>query len=87
MERDQQFIYELTKQLVAELCVACQLNTSLRAKPKSSNTKGDLIYKVHSTTTCSGCMLCSLIFSFAYLVYQWWSVSACYYIGPIPVPW
>ena len=41
LERDQRFINEL----VAELCAACQLNPSRGAKPKSSNTKADLIYK------------------------------------------
>ena len=37
VERDQRFINELAKQLVAELQVACELN--------ASDTKVDLIYK------------------------------------------
>ena len=37
--------HDLTKQLVAELRAACQLNPNLGAKPKSSDTKADLIYK------------------------------------------
>ena len=45
LHRDQKFINELVKQLVAELRVACQLNISPSAKPKSSSTKADLIYK------------------------------------------
>ena len=40
-----QFINEPAKQLVAELRMACQLNASPGAKPKSSDTKVDLIYK------------------------------------------
>ena len=45
LERDHLFINELAKQLVAELRAACPLNTSRGAKPKSSDTKADLIYK------------------------------------------
>ena len=45
LECDQRFITELAKHLVAELRVACQLNTSLGAKPKSSHTKSDFIYR------------------------------------------
>ena len=45
LERGQEFIEEPTKQLVVELRVACQLNTSYGAKPKSSDTKTNLIYK------------------------------------------
>ena len=45
LERDQLFINELAKQRVVELRTACQLNTSLGEKPKSSDTKLDLIYK------------------------------------------
>ena len=45
MVRDQQFINEVIKQLVVELRVPCQLNTSLGTKPKSSDMKTDLIYK------------------------------------------
>ena len=44
-ERDQLFINDLAKQLVAELRAACQLNPNPGAKPKSSDTKADLIYK------------------------------------------
>ena len=43
LERDQLFIHDLSKQLVAELRAACQFNPS--AKPKSGGTKTDLIYK------------------------------------------
>ena len=43
-ERDQLFINELAKQLVAELRAACQLNPNV-ARPKSNDTKTDLIYK------------------------------------------
>ena len=45
LECGQFFINELAKQLVAELCAACHLNTSLGAKPKSSDTEAELIYK------------------------------------------
>ena len=46
LERDQLFIInDAAKQLVVELRAACQLNTSPGAKPKSSDTKADLIYK------------------------------------------
>ena len=46
LERDQLFIInDLAKQLVAELRAACQLNPNPGAKPKSSDTKADLIYK------------------------------------------
>ena len=45
LERDQIFINDLAKQLVAELRAACQLNPNPGAKPKSSDTKTDLIYK------------------------------------------
>ena len=45
LERDQLFINDLAKQLVAELRAACQLNPIPGAKPKSSDTKTDLIYK------------------------------------------
>ena len=44
LERDQLFINDLAKQLVAELRAACH-NTGLGAKPKSNDTKADLIYK------------------------------------------
>ena len=45
LERDQLFINDLSKQLVAELRAACQFHPNLGAKPKSSDTKMDLIYK------------------------------------------
>ena len=45
LERDQLFVNDLAKQLVVELHAACQLNTNRGAKPKSSDTKADLIYK------------------------------------------
>ena len=45
LERDQLFINDLSKQLVAELRSACQFNPNPGAKPKSSDTKTDLIYK------------------------------------------
>ena len=67
LERDQQFINELAKQLVAELCI---------------DAKSDLIRRralLH--------VVYPFRFSMFSLVYQWWSVYACYYIGPIPMPW
>ena len=45
LERDQLFIDDLSKQLVAELRAACQFNPNPGAKLKSSDTKTDLIYK------------------------------------------
>ena len=45
LERDQLFINDLSKQLVAELHAAYQVNPNPSAKPKSSDTKTDLIYK------------------------------------------
>ena len=45
LERDQLFINDVSKQLVAELRAARQFNPNLVAKPKSSDTKTDLIYK------------------------------------------
>ena len=45
LERDHLFINDLSKQLVAELRAACQFNPNPGAKPKSSDTKTDLIYK------------------------------------------
>ena len=45
LERDQLFINDLSKQLVAELRAACQFNPNRGAKPKSSDTKTDFIYK------------------------------------------
>ena len=45
LECDQLFINDLSKQLVAELRAACQFNPTPGAKPKSTDTKTDLIYK------------------------------------------
>ena len=45
LERDQLFINDMAKQLVVELCTACQLTTNIGAKPKSGDTKAELIYK------------------------------------------
>ena len=45
LEWDQQFINELTKQMIVEVGVVCQLNTKPGAKPKSFGTKSDRIYK------------------------------------------
>ena len=45
LERDRLFINDLSKQLVAEFRTACQFNPNPGAKPKSSDTKTDLIYK------------------------------------------
>ena len=45
LERDQLFIDDLCKQVVPELRAACQLNANPGAKPKSGDTKTDLIYK------------------------------------------
>ena len=45
LERDQLFIDDLCKQLVKELRAACQLKPNPDAKPKSGDTKMDLIYK------------------------------------------
>ena len=45
MERDQLFINDLAKQLVVELRAACQLNPNPSAKPKSTDTKANLIYE------------------------------------------
>ena len=45
VERDQLFIDDLSKQLVAELRAACRFNPNPGAKPKSGDTKTGLIYK------------------------------------------
>ena len=45
LEHDQLFINDLSEQLVAELRAACQFNPNPGAKPKSSDTKTDLIHK------------------------------------------
>ena len=45
LERGQLFIDDLCKQVVPELRAACQLNVNPGAKPKSGDTKTDLIYK------------------------------------------
>ena len=44
LEHDQPFINDLAKQPLVEFRVACQLNTNRGAKPKSMDTKSDLIY-------------------------------------------
>ena len=69
LERAQQLINELIKQLVVELRMTCHLNTSPSVKPKSSYTKTDLIYK---RAFCN--YLWRVHVSSAYLVYQRWSV-------------
>ena len=43
LERDQLFINDLAKQLLAELCAAYQLNPNLGAKRKSSDTKACIL--------------------------------------------
>ena len=45
LECDQLFINDPAKQHVAELRAACHLNPNPSAKPKSNDTKADLIYK------------------------------------------
>ena len=45
LERDRLFICDPAKQLVAELHAACRRNPNPGAKPKSGDTKADLIYK------------------------------------------
>ena len=45
LERDQLFINDLSKQLVAELRAACQFYPNPGAKLKYSDTKTDLMYK------------------------------------------
>ena len=62
LECDQLFINNLAKQLVAELRAACLFNPNPRAKPKSSDTKTNLICKPAIRTTCSGCMFCASYF-------------------------
>ena len=42
---DQQFIDDLNKYLVKDISDTCARNTNPRAKPKSSDTKSNLIYK------------------------------------------
>ena len=42
---DQRFFQELEELLAKDIRDACARNTDLRAKPKASNTKSDLIYK------------------------------------------
>ena len=73
-ERDQLFINDLAKQLVAELRAACQLNPNPGAKPKSSNIKTDLIYKRAFCNYLQWVHVLWAVFSSACLVYQWWSV-------------
>ena len=74
LERDQLFINDLAKQLVAELHAACQLNPNPRAKAKSSNTKADLIYKLAFCNYLQRAHVFGALFSSARLVYQWCSV-------------
>ena len=74
LERDQLFINDLSKHLVAELRAACQFNPNLGAKPKSSNTKTDLMYKHAFCNYLSRVHVLWAVFSSARLVYQWWSV-------------
>ena len=45
LECDQLFINDLSKHLVAECRAACRFNPNPGAKPKSSDTKMDLIHK------------------------------------------
>ena len=45
LEEDQLFINDLAKQVVPELRAAYQLSPNRGAKPKSSDTKTDLIHK------------------------------------------
>ena len=45
LEHDQQLINELTLQLKAHLYEVCKRNTSPGAKPKSSDSKTNIIYK------------------------------------------
>ena len=52
LERDQLFINDLFEQLIVELRAACQFNPNPGAKPKSTDTKTDLIYK---------CALCNYL--------------------------
>ena len=42
---DQQFIDDLNKYLVKDICDACAWNNNPHAKPKSSDTKSDLMSK------------------------------------------
>ena len=74
LERDQLFINDLAKQLVAELRAVCQINPNPGAKPKSSDTKADLIYKRASSNYLQRVHVLWAVFSSARLVYQWWSV-------------
>ena len=46
LERDQLFIHDLSKQPVAKLRAGCQFNPNAGPKPKSGDTKTDLIYKL-----------------------------------------
>ena len=74
LEGDQLFMNDLAKQLVAELRAACQLNPIPGAKPKSSDTKADLIYKCAFCNYLRQVHLLWAVFFSAHLVYQWWSV-------------
>ena len=70
LESDQLFINDLAKQLVAELCAACQLNPIPGAKPKSSHTKADLIHKGAFRNYLSRVHVLWAALSSACLVYQ-----------------
>ena len=47
LERDQPFINEVAKQLLADVRAACQLNTNRGANPKSSDTNGNSSSSAH----------------------------------------
>ena len=49
---DQQFIVLLNKYFIKDIRDACSRNNNPRAKPKSSDTKSDLINKVCSPISC-----------------------------------
>ena len=74
LERDQLFINDLSKQLVAQLRASCWFNPNPGAKPKSSDTKMDLIYKRAFCNYLWQVHVLWAVFSSARLVYQWWSV-------------
>ena len=74
VERDQLFINHLSRQLVAELHAACQFNPNPGAKPKSSDTHTDLIYKRAFCNYLERVHVLWAVFSSARVVYQWWSV-------------
>ena len=73
LERDQLFIDDLCKQVVKELRAACHLNPNPGAKPKSGDTKTDLIQACILQLLVAGACFVGRIF-LRRLVYQWWSV-------------